>query len=42
MHLQKEQREYQRGDISGEKINATTNDELGKLINSFNEVVERR
>ena len=30
-----------KGDISGEKINATTNDELGKLINSFNEVVER-
>lgn len=30
-----------KGDISGEKINATTNDELGKMINSFNEVVER-
>ncbi|MBU5479195.1 HAMP domain-containing protein [Eubacterium sp. MSJ-13] len=30
-----------KGDISGEKIVATTNDELGQMINSFNEVVDR-
>lgn len=29
------------GDLSGDKIVATTNDELGKMINSFNKVVER-
>ena len=29
------------GDLSGDKIAATTNDELGKMINSFNKVVER-
>lgn len=29
------------GDLSGDKITATTNDELGKMINSFNKVVER-
>ena len=30
-----------KGDISGEPIAATTNDELGQMIRSFNEVVER-
>lgn len=30
-----------KGDISGENIIATTNDELGRMINSFNDVVAR-
>lgn len=30
-----------KGDISDEKIEAATNDEIGQMINSFNKVVER-
>lgn len=29
------------GDITGEKLVATTNDELGKMLNSFNKVIEK-